>query len=131
MKEIYILYIRSVLEFNCQVWHFSLAEDDRMHIERVQKVACRLILQAEYDGYEKALKTLQLESLDSRRSSLCLRFAKKCSMNPKSSSMFPAKPNSGYRLRKPDKFYVQPARTSRLKNSAIPQMQRLLNSNSK
>ena len=129
MKEIYILYIRSVLEFNCQVWHFSLTEDDRMFLERVQKVACRLILQSEYDCYEKALKTLQLDTLDSRRTSLCLRFAKKCSRNPKTSDMFPPNPTPRYTLRNPEKFFVQPARTSRLKNSAIPQMQRLLNNN--
>ena len=129
MKEIYILYIRSILEFNCQVWHFSLTDDDRMYIERVQKVACRLILQSEYDCYERALKTLNLESLDSRRSALCLRFAKKCSANPKSASMFPLNPSPRYTLRKPEKFLVQRSRTSRLKYSAIPQMQRLLNSN--
>ena len=129
MKEIYILYIRSILEFNCQVWHSSLTEEDRMYLERVQKVACRLILQSEYDCYEQALKTLQLESLDRRRSALCLRFAKKCSTNPKTSSMFPLNPSPRYALRKPEKFFVQPSRTSRLKYSAIPQMQRLLNNN--
>ena len=129
MKEIYILYIRSVLEFNCQVWHSSLTEDDRIYLERVQKVACRLILQSEYDCYQKALKILQLDSLDSRRTSLCLGFAKKCSRSPKSSSMFPTNPSPRYTLRNPEKFFVQPARTSRLKNSAIPQMQRLLNNN--
>ena len=130
MKEIYILYIRSVLEFNCQVWHFSLTEEDRENIERVQKIACRLILQSEYQGYDQALKALNLDSLDTRRTSLCLSFAKKCTKNTKTSDMFPPKLSHKYGFRKPEKYLVQPARTSRLRESAIPQMQRLLNRNS-
>ena len=127
LKEIYILYIRSMLEFNCQVWHFSLTDEERTSLERVQRVACRIILQSDYEGYEEALATLQLDDLDSRRSSLCLSFAKKCLKNNKACSMFPTNRSNIHSVRNHETYFVQPARTSRLRDSAIPQMQRLLN----
>ena len=38
MRTIYISYIRSILEQSCQVWHFSLTQENSDDIERVQKV---------------------------------------------------------------------------------------------
>ena len=42
MVNIYILYIRSMSEQSCQVWHFSLTEEEKDDIERVQKVVCKI-----------------------------------------------------------------------------------------
>ena len=67
LKEIYVLYIRSVLEHNCQVWHFSLTEEDKCSLERVQKVAFRLILGSDDKDYQHALVALNMDSLDDRR----------------------------------------------------------------
>ena len=130
LKEIYILYIRSILEYNCPVWHFSLTDEDRQNLERVQKIACRLILQADYEDYKQALNILNLEDLDSRRTSLCLKFAKKSSKHSKLADMFPKNCPQPYSLRSREKYLVHPAKTERLLNSAIPQMQRLLNADS-
>ena len=41
--------------------------------------------------------------------------------------MFPEKTPTKYNLRKNEKYEVQSSRTSRLLNSAIPQLQRALN----
>ena len=131
LKTIYILYIRSILEQNCQVWHFSLSEEDRSSLERVQKVAFKVILQSEYTDYENALEVLQLKTLDERRTDLCLKFAKKSLKHPVASEMFPMNNSSGHFTRKQEKFKVQRARTSRLRDSSIPQMQRLLNEHTK
>ena len=98
LKEIYILYIRSILEYNCPVWHFSLTDEDRQNLERVQKIACRLILQDDYVDYHQALNFLNLEDLDTRRTSLCLRFARKSSKHPKSADMFPKNHSHPYCL---------------------------------
>ena len=127
MLNIYKLYIRSVVEQNCPVWHHSLSQEDRANIERVQKVACKIILQELYSEYEEALPLLGLETLFQRREKLCLTFAKKCVNHPKASSMFPLNKASNYVTRKHEKYVVQSARTSRLRFSAIPQMQRALN----
>ena len=127
MLNIYKLYIRSVVEQNCSVWHHSLSQEDQANIERVQKVACKIILQSLYSDYEEALSLLGLETLFQRREKLCLTFAKKCVNHPKASSMFPLNKTPNYALRKHEKYVVQSARTSRLHFSAIPQMQRALN----
>ena len=41
---IYIIYIRCYLEQSCVVWHASLTEQQRTNLERVQRVALRIIL---------------------------------------------------------------------------------------
>ena len=43
-REIYILYIRSIIEQSGVVWHGSLTEENVLDLERVQKAAIRLIL---------------------------------------------------------------------------------------
>ena len=53
--NIFILYIRSVLEQSCQVWHSSLTFENMTDIERVQKNALKIILKEEYITYEHAL----------------------------------------------------------------------------
>ena len=127
LVTIYILYIRSILEQSCQVWHYSLTEEDSNSLERVQKVACGIILSQEYSGYEHALRTLNLESLSKRREKLCLKFAQSCVKHPKMSKLFPRNPPISRNLIHREKFHVQPSRTGRLLNSAIPQLQRALN----
>ena len=51
---------------------------DKIDIERVQKSACHVILGSEYESYSKALETLCLETLETRRIKLCLNFAISC-----------------------------------------------------
>ena len=131
LKEIYILYIRSVLELNCPVWHFSLTDEENTSLERIQKIACRLILKSDYQDYQQALRELNLETLNERRTLLSVNFAKKCCKHPTASSMFPQRSPHVYSTRHFEKYFVQPARTARLRNSAIPQMQRALNANTK
>ena len=43
-KNIYVLFVRSILEQSCVVWHSSLTEDNSNDLERVQKSAVRIIL---------------------------------------------------------------------------------------
>ena len=60
--HIYILYIRSVVEQACIVWHSSLTKGESLDLERIQKVALRIILGDSYRTYEEALKTCNLKS---------------------------------------------------------------------
>ena len=99
-------------------------------MERVQKSAVRIILGDSYRGYRKSLDILQIDSLKDRREQLCLNFAKKCIQNPKTKEMFPENFKAHQMLtRKPDRFRVTHANTTRFKNSAIIYMQNLLNRN--
>ena len=122
LVHIYTLYVRSILEFNCCVWTFNITQGEQNDIERVQKIACKIILKDSYSSYESALITLNLQSLSERRKMLCKRFAKNCLKYDKSKDMFPIDD-----YRNSDKFKVNFARHSRLLDSAVPQMQRLLN----
>ena len=126
MVEIYTLYIRSILESSAVVWHSGITQAEQTAIERVQKVALKIILQSEYESYESALNLTGLNTLHQRRNVLCKKFAKSCLKNEKTKSMFPLNPSS-LNSRNFETFYVQPATTSRLMDSAIPFMQRLLN----
>ena len=76
LVNIYTLYIRSILEFSCQVWHYSITEEEKSDLEWVQKVACRIILNEQYLDYEQALGDLNLETLTDRRGKICLKFAR-------------------------------------------------------
>ena len=67
-KNIYVLYIRSILEQSCVVWHSSLTQDNLDDLERVQKCAVRIILGKEYpQNYEQALVRSDLDLLKERR----------------------------------------------------------------
>ena len=128
LVEIYTLYIRSVVEQSAVVWHSSLTEEEQTDLERVQKVALKIILKEKYQDYNHALRMTGLEKLTMRRQKLCLNFARKCTKNQLTMNMFPVRQRR-VNTRHPEKYQVPFARTDRFKNSAIPYMARLLNSN--
>ena len=131
LVTIYCLYIRSLLEQNSNVWTSSITQEEIDDIESVQRVACRIILKEDYTSYTSALESLNLESLETRREQLLLRFAKKSLKNPHSASMFPLNPTFSEdpmeNNRQTEKYKVNFASKGRLYDSAIPTMQRALN----
>ena len=69
-----------------------------------------------------------MDTLYDRREKLCLNFAQKCLKNPKFEDIFKKKEKAHQmKTRGGEKFDIQFAHTSRLKNSPIIYMQRLLN----
>ena len=46
--DVYILYIRSILEYCSVVWHSTLTVQQSTDIERVQKLCLKLVLGQEY-----------------------------------------------------------------------------------
>ena len=131
LVNIYILYIRSLVEQNVAVWSSTITQEEIEDIERVQKVALRIILKESYSTYDGALSYLGLETLHTRRRGLCLRFAKRCIKNEKTASMFPPNPGYNSRVRDSEKYQVKFANNNRLRDSSIPYLQRLLNEDSK
>ena len=130
LVQIYKLYIRSIVEQYAVVWHSSITNGEKRDLERTQKVALRIIFGNAYTTYTDALEWTGLDTLEVRRSKLCLNFAKKCIKNEKTKSMFPTN-ESEVNTRNHEYFKVTNARTDRLAKSAIPYMQRLLNANLK
>ena len=132
LKDIYILFVRSLLEQSAVVWHSSLTKENEQDLERVQKNALRIILKNNYQTYKKALIRLGMETLNERRQKLCLNFAQKCVKNPRTTHMFPENIKThDMKTRKGNIFQVQNAVSERLKKSPIIFMQNLLNSQGK
>ena len=127
LVNIYVLFIRSMLEQACVVWHSSITEGESEDIERVQNICLKIILKDKYESYEKALQITKLKMLSNRRTQLCIKFAKRCVKNENLSYMFPLNPTSNIETRNHERFYVQHCNTARLEKSAIPYLQKLLN----
>ena len=126
LVNIYVLYIRSVLEQSAVVWNSSITKGEQLDIERVQKCALRAILKEDYISYEEALDICNLETLKSRRNKLSLSFAIKCTKNENTQDIFPLR-KTLVDTRNSEKYIVKKSCTDRLANSAVPFMQRLLN----
>ena len=129
LVQIYYMYIRSILEYNSSVWFSAITQEEKNNIERVQRIACRIILKEKYTSYEEALEHLDLQNLNQRRIMLASRFAKKCTQHEKFRDLFP-KTENPLNLRTKEEYKVKFASTQKLYKSAIPTMQRLLNSQS-
>ena len=126
LVDLYSKYCRSILEFAVPVWHSTITVYESNSIERVQKMALYIILGDEYRNYESALEKLGLETLDSRRTEICINFAKKAEKDIKFKHWFREK--SKVSTRQPaGKYWGPVTRTTRLKQSAIPYLTSLLN----
>ena len=131
LLNIYILYIRSLLEYCSVVWHSTLTLEQSNNLERVQKLCLKVILGSEYNGYTQALKDSGLDRLSDRREQKCLNFGLKSVLHPVHSNMFPVNPQvaskPSHERKNKEYFTVNWARTESYRTSAIPYIQRMLN----
>ena len=125
MKIIYIQIIRVILEGSCQVWDGGLTTKNRRSLERCQKLCLKIILPN--TSYKEAMKKLNLDDLQTRRTKLTLRFAKLNKTEGKLSHLFKNNPKTHMmKTRHKDNFTTM-AYTKRFQNSPILNMQKLLN----
>ena len=132
LKRVYLTYILNLLDQSAVVWHSSLSKKNERDLERIQKVAVKMILGKSYLNYNDGLQKLRLKKLNLRRQNICLNFAKKCLKNNKVKHFF----NESYKIHKMNKrskniFKEKRSRTKRFQQSAIPYMTRLLNNDCK
>ena len=128
--DVYIKEIRSLLELAVPAWHSGLTKSQSADIERVQRVAVKVILSDCSTGksdlkYDMALAVLDLEPLQDRRDRLCLKFARK-SLSSRHSDIF-TENASKYPTRERPDFFEQKCNTKRYYNSPINYLTRLLN----
>ena len=123
--EIYKIQIRSKLEYCVPAWNSSLTEDDKTEIEIMQKTALKIIYGEKYEDYESSLEMCQLETLEKRRTGLCLKFAQQCTQNEIHKKLF--KLNQNRNLHYPTKYEIPFCRLDRYRNSPIPYLISLLN----
>ena len=129
LLDVYFKQVRGTLEQGVQIWHPGITNIQRNKIERVQKSALSIILGQNYKSYNRALKTLKLESLFVRREKLCKTFAKKCEVSPKFSKWFKRKVKNVTTRGKVNKYCEIDARTARFEKSPINFLIKLLNNN--
>ena len=128
LKDIYLTFVRSILEQSAVVWHSSLTVRNRKDLERIQKAAVRVMMGKDFLTYKHGLKLLKLNTLEKRREILCLRFAKNCLKNDKVKTLFPLnKTKHCMKKRKQQKYQTKKQNTNRYKKSALPSMRKLLN----
>ena len=77
LVNVYIKQIRCILELAVPAWQGGLSQAEKTELERIQKTACHIILGPAYNSYSTALELLQLDTLESRRNFLSLKFALK------------------------------------------------------
>ena len=125
--EIYTKQIRSVLELAVPAWQGALTQAEKRDIERVQRCACNIILGSEYQSYNSALRTLGLETLESRRIKLTLKFGLKSEKHIKFQNWF--KPTTKLYKTRLDKFKYCSVRANRARfeKSPLSFLTRLLN----
>ena len=128
MVDLWKTYCRSILKQSAVVWGPSLTEQNKYNLERTQKSFAKFILKSKYEDYEDSLIQLNLETLEERRQSLTLKFAKDCIKNEKFKYMFPEnKYPDKLTTRYQEKYKVPFANTVRMKNSSIVHMINQLN----
>ena len=118
LLNIYVLYIRSLLEYCSTVWHSTLTVEQSKNIENVQKLSLRIILGSEYVGYAEALRWSGLDSLNERREHKCLVFGLKSLVHPVHHKMFPVNPETSLlATRKREHFTVNWAKSESYRQS--------------
>ena len=76
MFDVYCKEVRSILELAVPVWHPGLTKKNTDDIERVQRVAFKIILQNQYRSYSVACRAFSTLTLEQRRENLSLKFAR-------------------------------------------------------
>ena len=66
LVDMYIKQVRSVLEFAVPAWQGAVTLAEKTDIERVQKCALQIIHGSQYEDYKTALKSSNLEPLETR-----------------------------------------------------------------
>ena len=129
LVNIYILYIRCILEQSGAIWHSSLSKENSTDLERVQKNALRNILQERYIDYEAALKILKLETLEKQREKLLSKYGRQCLKLERTKQICQKKQTlHNMNTRNKNMYLENQAHTERYRKSAVPFIQRFLNS---
>ena len=92
-------------------------------------IAMRAIFKKQYSNYQESMKLLKLDTLEIRRQKLNIKFARNCLKIDKLKNIFPLNDQCHtMEKRNFEKFQVNKANTERYRQSSIPYMQRLMNS---
>ena len=127
----YKTMIRPVAEFAAPTYHSMLSRKQDDLLERTQRRAMKHIF-----GYNVSYGTVldagKIETMRKRRENLVVNFARKTEKNLRyKGKWFPENSRTGRDTRRMEKYAVERARTSRMFNSPIFYMRRVLNQENK
>jgi hypothetical protein len=100
---------------------------EQMDIKRIQRSVAHIILGHRYLSYKEALKTLNLESLQGRRSKLCLKFARKSEKNVKFEKWIKQSYPKPNKRQEKFKYCDVVARHTRFEKSPLSSLTKMLN----
>ena len=123
LKTVYILFIRSILEYCAPLWAGNLTQKSVKALTRVEKNAFRIIHPLK--TYEEAAEALEIQFLAQRRISLSQKCARTMSQHEKFQYLFTKK--TGLVTRSKSQFQVPKSRRNRHKFSPITVFSKLLN----
>ena len=122
--------IRPVLEHGVPVWNSGITKKQSNELEKIQKIAFRIILGDNYISYNVACTLLNVMPLRYRRTELCTTFAIKLYKSYRSADFFlPAKKNENLRNKNINLVIEQKCNTKRLYNAPHNYLARLINNN--
>ncbi|XP_078589510.1 uncharacterized protein LOC144869879 [Branchiostoma floridae x Branchiostoma japonicum] len=115
LLTVYPCFVRPVLEYATPLWHPGLTNIQRKKIESSQVRATKIILGNNFHSYTSACEALQLQTLEDRRVTLCLKFAQKLYKSEQNRHWFPRLRGeiSGRETRQNKKLDQLPARSAR------------------
>ena len=128
MLDIYKCTLRPVIEFADVTYGPMLTGAMSENIEKLQLRVMKIVYGTEV-SYRTIIESGTVERLSARREAHITKFAGKTSRNERyQERWFPRARTTNHNTRKPKKYLEEKARTSRLYNSPIFTMRRLLNS---
>ena len=127
--DYYIKEIRVLAEQGVSIWNSGLTKAQISDIEKIQKVALKVILGDQYQTYEKACEYFEIDKLSVRRLELCTNFAVKLFKSERSRDFF-THSNKTVDTRSDQKLLIEnTCRTTRCYNAPHNYLTRLVNQN--
>ena len=126
--ELYVMYklrIRTHIEQNAPLWMFSLTQELKRKIERVQKISLYIILGKEaHEDYLCNLAILNALPLEERRQKIAIKFASNVLKHPEHRKIFSF---TGDKTRSKKTVVIPFTRTARYEKSTVPALALLIN----
>lgn len=86
--DFYMKEIRTLVEYCVVIWNSGLTKSQIGTLEKIQKVALKIILGDQYKSYHNARMQFMLQTLSERRHDLCVKFALKLFKSKYSNKFF-------------------------------------------
>ena len=128
--DYYIKEIRPIVEHGVAIWNSGLTQSQVNDLEKVQKIALKIILGESYISYEVACTLMNISPLKYRRKELCTKYAIKLFKSSKSSDYFtPASKQANTRSSQQLLVKEKTSNTKRCHNAPHNYLARLINEN--